>query len=197
MEVSQEYVEKLFAHIYADLGSRTEAKDDFRLYHQLNMARLIRQLLVDGNHLFQQANRYHKLRIRFIIVRPGPAPAGLGEIPSIYSLGNMSENEYPPGFYLHPFKIDEYLSYSPISLAGQEVSVLEIVKYVANQFGGVHLAPSLQGESNLLIARFNNIFRIGGDGIVLGQIDQIARNTLFALAPLMKVIQDKYNAIDQ
>ena len=31
-EINPEYVEKLFAHIYVDLGQRTEAKDGFRLY---------------------------------------------------------------------------------------------------------------------------------------------------------------------
>ena len=199
MEVSQEYVEKLFAHIHADLGSRTEAKDDFRFYNQLNMARLIRQLLVDGNHLFQQANRQHRLRIRFIRPRLGPAPADLEKIPSIYSLDDYSVNDLPPDFYLHPLKINEFLSHSPITLAGQAISIIEIIKYVANQYGGVHLAPSLQGETNLLIARFDSIFRVagGGGGIVLAQIDQIARDTLIALGPLMKVIQEKYIALDR
>lgn len=51
VQISQEYAEKLFAHMYFDLGQRTESIDDFRIYHQLNMARLIRQLLIDGNAL--------------------------------------------------------------------------------------------------------------------------------------------------
>ena len=52
-QISEEYVEKLFVHVLADLWHRTHSIDgEFRLYNQLNMARLIRQLLIDGTGLF-------------------------------------------------------------------------------------------------------------------------------------------------
>lgn len=195
VQVSQEYVEKLFAHIYVDLGQRTETIDDFRLYNQLNMARLVRQLLIDGSGLFNLANRYHKLPIRFILGVIGPEPGDLEPIPAIYAGSAPDLDSFPPGYYLHPYKIDGFLASSQMILAGQSFSVREIVKYVANDFGGVHLSPYLKDEDDLLLARFNDTLKVGDDGVVLNRIDQISRITLRALAPLMKAIQDKYDAL--
>lgn len=196
-EISQEYVEKLFAHVYMDLGQRTEARDDFRLYHQLNMARLVRQLLVDGTGLFNLANRYHKHPVRFVLAEIGPAPADIEAIPAIYSGTTRDRSDFPPGFYLHPYKIDGYLASSPMTLADRRFTILEIVKYVANEFGGVHLSPYLKEEDDQLLARFNDSLTVGGNGVALNRIDQIARTTLHALAPLMKTVQAKYDAIAQ
>ena len=194
-EVSPEYVEKLFAHVYNDLGQRSEARDDFRIYHQLNMARLVRQLLVDGTGLFNLANRYHKLPIRFLLGEIGPAPADLEPIPSIYASLIPDMNNFPPGYYIHPYKIDGFLASSQMVLAGRAFTVIEVVKYVANEFGGVHLSPYLKDEDDQLLARFNDTLKVGDDGVVLNRIDQVARITLRALAPLMKSIHEKYDAI--
>lgn len=196
LQVSQEYVEKLFAHMYVELGQRTKARDEFRLYHQLNMARLVRQLLIDGTPLLNLTNRYYKLPIRFIIGDIGPAPGGLEPIPGIYADDVPDLNSFPPGYYLHPYKIGGFLASSQMMLAGQGFSVREIVKYVANHYGGVHLSPYLQDEDDQLLARFNDSVNVGGDGIVLNRIDQIARITLHALSPLMKAIQGKYAAFN-
>jgi hypothetical protein len=49
-----------------DLGQRYEIVDDFRLYHQLNMARLIRQLLVDNTGVFNLVNRIYRIKIHFV-----------------------------------------------------------------------------------------------------------------------------------
>ena len=197
VEVSEEYVEKLFAHVYIDLAQRTEARDDFRLYHQLNMARMVRQLLIDGTGLFNLANRYHRLPIRFILGEVGAAPDGLEAIPAIYASMTPDLKNFPPGYYLHPYKIDGFLSSSPMLLAGRCFSVLDIVKYVANQFGGVHLSPYLKDEDDQLLARFNDSLKVGDDGVVLSQVDQIARITLRGLAPLLKAIEEKYDALEK
>lgn len=196
-EISQEYVEKLFAHLYMDLGQRLGAQDDCRLYYQLNMARLVRQLLIDGTGLFNLANRYYRLPIRFVLAEIGPAPANLDAIPTIYDGTTRSLSDFPPGFYHHPYKLEGFLSSSQMVLADRRFTVLEIVKYVANEFGGVHLSPHLKEEDDQLLARFNDALKVSGDGVVLNRIDQIARTTLHALAPLMKTIQAKYDAIEK
>ena len=196
-QASQEYVEKLFAHLYADLDQRIRANDDnFRMYNQLNIARLTRQLLIDEAGVFNQANKYHKLPIRFIVAQVGPAPTSLKGIQSIYSDSLPDLNNFPPGHYLHPHNIDGYLAHSQIILADRNFSVREIIKYVANQFGGVHLSPYLKEEDDQLLARFNHVVRVGNDGIVLNCVNEIAQVTLRALRPLMKAIQDKYDALE-
>ncbi len=196
-EISQEYAEKLFVHVYVDLKQRTKGDDNFRMYNQLNMARLIRQLLIDGSGLFSLANRYNKCPIRFILGKCGPAPANLESIPEIYTKLNLvpSLNDFPPGYYLEPCRIDSFLAYSPINLSDREFSVREIVKYVANQFGGVHLSPCIKDEDDQILARFNDWLKVGNDGVVLKMVDQITNMTLRGLAPLVKTIEDKYETL--
>jgi len=193
LRLTQEYAEKLFVHAYVDLGQRSEIRDDFRLYHQLNMARLLRQLLTGSTALLNCANRYHRLPIRFVVARLGPAPTGLGKIPAIYEESKPCLVDFPPGYFLHPFTLDGFLASSPLALAGRSFSVLEIVKYVANDFGGVHLSQYLEDKDDQLLARFNDHSKVAGDGMVLHCIDQISRTTLVALAPLVRAIEAKYN----
>ena len=131
-------------------------RDDFRLYHQLNMARLIHQLLADSTALLSVANRQHRLPIRFIVARLGPASTGPGKILVINADSKSDLRDQPPGYYLHPFKLDGFLASSPEALAGKSMTVLEIVGYVANDFGGVHLPSHLKDKDVQLIARFND-----------------------------------------
>ena len=191
------YVEKLFAHVYWDLKSRSEVRSENRLYHQLNMARLVRQLLIDGNGLFNLVNSYHRLPIRFVIPTCGPTPENVEGIPSLYEGNTPDLAQFPEEYYLHPHKLDGFLAYSPMLLAGRSFSVREIVKYVANEFGGVHLSPYLKGEDDQLLARFNDTLNVGGDGVVLNRIEEIARITVRGLDPLFQKIQEKYDALER
>ena len=194
-EVSQEYVEKLFVHVYFDLMQRLGSKDDLRLYNQLNMARLVRQLLIDSSGLFNLANRHHKLQIRFFLGAIGPAPADIESVPTLYDSKFIDLSNFPPGYYLHPHKIDGFLASSPMTLAGRVFIVKEIVKYVANSFGGVHLSPYLVDEDHQLLARFNETIIVNDSGVLLDQIDRISQITIAALEPLIQKIQIKHNYI--
>lgn len=195
--LSPEFVEKLFAHLYMDLGQRSEVNDDFRLYHQLNMARLIRQLLFDNTGVFNLANRYNNIQIRFIVPCLGPVPSSLHSIPNHYLHHLPSLDNFPPNYYLHPYKLDGYMSSTVMILSDKSFTVKDVVQYVANQFGGVHLAPHLDKHDDQLLARFNDSLKVGSDGIVLNRINQIANITLKALAPLMESIQSKYDALEK
>lgn len=196
-QISEEYVEKLFVHVLVDLWQRTNSKDEeFRLYNQLNMARLIRQLLIDGTGLFNLANQYHKLPIRFFSIDYGDPPDNQEPIPEIYGpelIPNL--NDFPPGAFHVLLRLDGYLSSSPLLYSGKSFTVREIVKYVANEFGGVHLSPYLKEEDDQLLARFNQFLQVGNDGAVLSCIQQIAVGTLRALKPLKDAIQRKYDAL--
>lgn len=62
---------------------------------------------------------------------------------------------FPPNFYLHPYSLEGYLGSTATVLADKRFSVRDVVNYVANQFGGVHLAPHLDDYDHQLLARFN------------------------------------------
>jgi hypothetical protein len=195
--LNSEYVEKLFAHLYMDLGQRSEIVDDFRLYHQLNMARLIRQLLLDNTGVFNLVNRIYRIKIHFIVPTIGPKPESIKSIPNHYLLDLPELDLFPPNFYLHPYSLDGYLGSTAMVLADKRFSVRDVVNYVANQFGGVHLAPHLDDYDHQLLARFNDSLMVNGNGVVLHCIDQMANITLKALAPLMRTIQSKYDALEK
>lgn len=196
-QISEEYVEKLFVHVLVDLWQRSHSQDhELRLYNQLNMARLVRQLLLDGTGLFNLANAYHKLPIRFFTVDYGTPEKNPDPIPDIYSNELIPDlNNYPPGAFHVPLRLDGYLAYSPMLLGGRSFTVREIIKYVANEFGGVHLSPYLKDEDDQLLARFNHFLQVGNDGVVLNCIQQIAISTLRALTPLNNAIQQKYGRL--
>jgi hypothetical protein len=191
--ISFEHVEKLFAHLYMDLGHRSEVVDDFRLYHQLNMARLMRQLLMDNSGVLNLANRVHRIKIRFMVPSLGPKTEPLIAIPNYYLEQLPEHNRFPPNYYLHPYTLDGYIRSTALILADKRFSVGDVIRYVANQFGGVHLASHLDDYDHQLLARFNDQLKVGADGVVLNCISQIANITLKALAPLMNKIQLKYD----
>ena len=197
MTISSEYVEKLFAHLYIDLGQRSELVDNHRMYHQLNMARLLRQLLMDNSGVFNLANRTHRIKIRFIEAVIGPSPESLHSIPDYYVDRLPKLESFPPNYYLHPYTLDGYLGSTAIILADKKFNVSDVVRYAANQFGGVHLAHRLDDYDDQLLARFNDSLMVNGDGVVLHRISQIASTTLRALAPLMQAIQSKYNDLEK
>lgn len=151
--LTQKYAEKLFIHVYVDNSQRSVMRYDFRPYHELNISRLVRQLLADSFSLHILANRYHRLPIGFIVVPLGPTTAGLGVIPTIYPTSKPDLSDYPTGLLPHPLRLDGFLASSPVALAGKSLSVLEIVRYVANDFGSVHLSRYLRDEYNRLLAR--------------------------------------------
>lgn len=192
--ISQGFLDKLFVHVYCDLGQRFEIHDDFRLYYQLNMARLVRQLLIDGSSgLFTQVNRNYKLSIRFVIPAVGPEPDDLPRIPDEIKNYLPDLNNFPPGYYLHPHRLSGFLNYCPLNLAGNPIKVIEIVKYIANVYGGVHLAPSLEEENEKLLQRFQDSVKIGSSGIVLKALDNIVDITLRALSPLKLAVESRLN----
>lgn len=190
--INQDFLGKLFVHVFCDLGQRFEIRDDFRLYHQLNMARLVRQLLIDGGSgLFTQVNRNYKLSIRFVIPTVGPEPDELPPIPEVIKNSLPDLSNFPPGYYLHPHRLSGFLDYCPINLADNPIKVSEIVKYIANVYGGVHLAPSLADENEKLLQRFQDRVKIGSSGIVMKALDNIVDITLRSLAPLKLAVESR------
>lgn len=195
--VTQQFVEKLFVHLYADLVQRSRASDDFRLYHQLNMARLVRQLLLDGNvSLLDQVNRYHRLKIRFFTVDlENSYPADQATLDAYRGLiPNL--NNYPNGMHINARRRDAFLKYSPANLGGCQITVKDVIEYVANRFGGVHLSPRVSGKKDIALVKFSSWLHANGNTIVLHLLDRIAADTINALTPLVIAIEKKYEIND-
>jgi len=196
-EASQKYIDQVFAHLYADLGMRVDAlsqpNQDYRLYNQLNIARIIRQLIVDGTSVSQLANKPRRLPLVALVKEYGSDP-GVDEKTIEHYPDWPVEGSLPPGMYYKPVKIRRWLEASVMNLGGEELKRRVVIKYVANQYGGVHLEPELDDEVHKTMARFQTSLRVGRDDPVLAAVNDIARGVIWSLRPLWKRVNSDYQS---
>lgn len=195
IEINRDYLDKLFVHVYCDLGLRFEAlregDQSFRLYNQLNMARLARQLLVDGTNLFNQVNRNYRLRLVGVKPGYGGPPDDLASLPEIYNEPHPREARLLPGMYLEPVPISRWLELSSMNLGDNPIKHREVIKYVANEYGGVHIEPEIDRELSMVMARFQSRLRYGPDDPIMGCLTSICVEVLWSLRPLKIEIENR------
>lgn len=198
--IDRDYLEKLFVYVYCDLGLRFEAlrEEDqrFRLYNQLNIARLIRQLVVDGSSLCEQVNREYRLQLVALDKGYGGAPADLKPIPEIYDHIPRSTDMLLPGMYFKPLPIRQWLETTSMNLGDNPIKQRVVIKYVANQYGGVHLEPELDDEVHQAMARFQSRLRVGTDDPVINQLNNIANEILWTLRPLKEAVDQRLREVE-
>lgn len=109
-------------------------------YNSIRISALIRQLLIDGTPLIHIANRDPKLKIRFTVDAAGDSAL---ELPPDVSRRIDSETnifrialaeDSDPAIV----DIDTFLSLPCAESNGEDVTVREITKFIANKGGGVH-----------------------------------------------------------
>lgn len=185
--LNQIFAEKLFLHVLKDLSDLRESK---YLYHRLNCGRLLRQLLVDGNILANIANRRVRLPIRFPVLEYGHPPADLEPLPE--GMKPYVITSPGPGAYIAPLKIDQYLSRQIANYGDEWISVKDVIKYVANSYGGVHLDP-VQADINTL-HKLDHMVSANGEGAIFGILSSIIDTTLAALLPIRDALLAKFGA---
>ena len=176
-QIHHDYVEQLFEWVYCDLGSRWDAtrrSSDYNRYHRLNMARLLRHLLSDGTPLALSAARRHKFKLLFLTARLGPRPTPRRAIPSEYEAAKPDLSGLLPGYYVHAYDLDGYLA-SELAKLGDDrwLSVLDVINFLANSYGGVHLVPHLKDKDERRFAEWNERLKIAGEGVMFERLDQI------------------------
>jgi hypothetical protein len=183
--LNQIFAEKLFLHVLKDLSERREIQ---YVYHRLNCGRLLRQLLVDGDILANIANRRVHISLRFVVIEDGSPPIGLESIPE-----GMKHYLIPspgPGAYFSPLKIDQYLSRQIANYGDEWITVKDLIKYVANSYGGVHLDP-LQPDLNKL-HKLDHMASANGEGAIFALLSPIINTVLAALLPLRDSLLEKF-----
>lgn len=200
IEVDRDYLEKLFVHVYCDMGQRYEAlggqDQNFRIYNQLNIARLARQLLVDGTNLFWQVNRNYRLDIIGVKLGYHGPTDDLAPIPDIYTEAHPREAALLPGTYLEPMPILRWLELSSMNLGDNWIKHRQVIKYVANQYGGVHLEPEIDDELSRVMVRFQARLRVAPDDPVLSCLNSICSEVLWSLQPLKTAIEERLESDD-
>ena len=179
--INQRFAEKLFLHILKDLFDRRNSR---YLYDRINCARLLRQLLIDGDVLCYIANRTARIKIYFTITEYGEKPEGLRRLEEKHKRYLIEDPGI--GAYLNPLKLEQYLSHQIANYGGDEVTVREIIKYVANNYGGVHLDPGKEDKRKMHL--IDQTIHANGEGAIFALVSSIINTALSALFPLRDAI---------
>jgi hypothetical protein len=180
-KLNQLFAEKLFLHVLNDL---LERKDSNYLYDRVNCARLLRQLLIDGDVLCQIANKRVRTQLLFTVIKYGEKPDNLRELNEFqqkYVINNPGV-----GAYLHPLKLSKYLDHVVAVYVDQQLQVRDIIKYVANNYGGVHLDPGDEDKQVLHVIDQNIV--ANNEGAIFGLLSSIINNSLSGLLPLKDIL---------
>jgi hypothetical protein len=129
--------EYLFAEAFLDLHRRL---DERTLYAAVRSAAILRQMFIEKHSLVAQAKKNHKVKLEFSVLLPLPvdfAAHGVPE-PDIEFLGEQVEGT-PDSMTRRNLTHDEFLAFPVARIGAQHVSVRDIIRFLANVRGGVHL----------------------------------------------------------
>lgn len=181
---SQIFAERLFIHVLRDLW---DLKDSRYLYHRINSGRLLRQLLVDGDVLAHVANRRTKIPLRFVVRGWGDAPDGLEQIPEGMKKYIKNNGERAPsGQHWVPLKLEDFLGHSLGVVGGEDITPRRLIKYVANNYGGVHLGYGKEDVATY--NKMDHLMQSNGEGAVFALLGNLTQMVLSGLLPLRDAI---------
>ncbi|KEO58838.1 hypothetical protein [Thalassospira permensis] len=187
---NQVFAERLFLHVLKDLW---DLRDSNYLYHRINAGRLLRQLLIDGDVLAHVANRRTKIPLRFVVRGWGDAPDELEELPEGMKQYIKNNGERAPsGQHWVPLKLEEFLGHSLGVVSGEDITARKLIKYVSNNYGGVHLG---YGKND--VATYNkmdHLMETNGEGAVFALLGSLIRTVLSGLFPLRDAISNQLGA---
>jgi len=115
-------------------------------YDALNMAWLLRKLLLDEFPLVHVVNRSRRIPLRFIVNDESPPPGIIG--------WGLTDAFYPdPAWENIPtveLTFDEFLRRTVLVESRQTISVRDLVRFLANNYGAVHTTPAHDPKSEAL-----------------------------------------------
>jgi hypothetical protein len=179
--------QQVFLYRFKQLSRIVDTRDMGAL---LDLALVLRQLLVDGTTLTDTVNREHRLKIRFMA---GPA---IEEMLAEFERRGMPipnmvwDGDVIAGAKTRELNRDAFLSHSVLYLNGTYFSVRQVIKACANRLGGVHLGdPSTDDADEAAIRKLNSDFWIDGAPSMFRQLFSLATITRKALAGLDTAVE--------
>ena len=186
-----DWPEKLFVRSYDELESALRARDD---YERLKIAATLRRLLLDASPLIHQANKTHRLKIRFRINRVG----NISDLPFQPDLRFHAHGLDPHRFQIRDgtvdLKVDQFLSQPLIELPESIVTIGDVIKFGANKAGGVHLDASRDEHEAIIETALGKLSSSGFEPLAIA-LETIATITLAALTPLRDAIAQPPSAL--
>jgi hypothetical protein len=173
----------LFDRSVRKLRDISEQADEFDM---LEAAAAIRKLLLDESPLLHQVNRQRRRRVTFEVERPTALQRLiLEDKPLVYFLmeGVSPRLTITASAGVDVLKLDQFLARAAAWIQGQEVSVKDLVLYLAHIAGGVHAGTPKTGLERLLHEADSSLM-VGGMGSVSRTMRGIADVVVVALVPL-------------
>lgn len=176
--------DKLFLGRCNQLRTLMESHDELEL---LDLASVLRQLLVDDHPLIHKANASHKLKLSFHVGTF--REANPGQFPGSLSLEDgLDPDTRPPGSPSKQVDFGGLLKHPVLVLNGKAHTVQDVIQFAANVAGGIHHTSNPK-ERQKLIAEYSANFGIGGLPAGIRQLKAIARVVLKGCAPLISAIE--------
>lgn len=188
--------EYLFVEAFEDLERRLAERT---LYAAVRSAAILRQMFVDQHTLVAQAKKGHAIRLVFSVLHPRTidfAALGLPR-PNVEFLGEQIEGT-PEPMGRTRLNHDQFLGYMVARVEDSVFSVRDLIAFLANARGGVHLGPP--DDDQALLADLESKFPLrlvdanGQDETVLPTvltIRGITKVALDGLRPLYDAIVTK------
>jgi hypothetical protein len=169
--------EDLFLERYKQIERLLESPREIDL---LDLAGILRQLMLDGTPLIHKVNRFGlKLKFKVGTFRQQP-----DQYTTFLILEDgLDPDTRPPNSPTKEVNLDGFLGHKIIATAGILHSVSDVIKLAAHVAGGVHHAENPKGAQKAL-SEFSNLYRVGGLPSGIRQLKAIGRVTLSGIKPL-------------
>jgi hypothetical protein len=151
----------------------------------LDLAGIVRQLLLDGTPLVHKVNRYG-IKLRFLV---GDFVLQLDEFTTSLDLADgLDPDTARPGKPAKELSLDGFLGHKVILMQRGSHSVRDVIQFAANIAGGVHHSQSPK-DAQKLLADYGAMFSMGGVPAGIRLLQAIGRVTMKGLAPLIEAVR--------
>jgi hypothetical protein len=178
--------EALFLATLDDLAARSEPGRS--TYDVIQIAALLRKLLLDGSRLVDTVNGIQRLPLRFRanVRQPPDVPGlvfwsiqdGLDPDTALSLRGNTAD-----------LTRDQFLGLTIILVGGERLTVADIVRYLAHIAGAVHIGTPTTAKEKALAAMSTSI-QVGGYSPEVRSMLAVARVVTKTLQPLRRAIEE-------
>lgn len=177
--------EALFLRRCEQAAILTQSNDEAEL---LDLAGLLRQLLMDKFSLFDTANK-GRVKPKFHVGVSRYAENDPHEAKSFWSiLDGLDPQIRAPGAPSAHLTRDQFLKHVVTNHFGNKITIMDIIDHAANVSGGVHHDPR---PKTTAVARANSQIVVKGFPIATYYLQGIARITLRALQPVIDDVQKR------
>jgi hypothetical protein len=159
-------------------------------YDLLRAGALLRQLLLDGQNLYDLVNQEYDIKLEFEVARSNTVPMKNG-----YSFHNVMPN---PGESNRIVDVDDFRR-TPLVIFNENINytVRDIIDYAANVNGGVHASQRARDDTQERVKKLYEIFTRTDYDFQSQALSQICSVVIRALSPLEVKIKGKISARDK